>query len=560
MIRGIKIPMRDGIHLNATFYVPVDHPVPSPTVFMMTPYVTQYHHDRGVYFSSNGLPFLIVDVRGRGASGGTFKPISDVAEDGTDVTAWLTRQPYCNGKIAMYGGSYSGYAQWAVAKMPTAGLSAIVPVASPFRGVDSPMRNNIFPSYVVRWLTLISGSTSQERIFADTAFWSAQFRRWYESGKSFSELDVSVGEEFPSFREWLSHPEADAYWDSFNPTPPEYAHITIPVLTITGMCDADQPGALAHHALHIQNASQEARSRHYLVIGPWDHAGTASPKLEFCGITAAGNSLVDLLKLHLEWYRWTLQGGAKPEFLKKQVAYYVLGADEWRYADSVTAITSHYLDLFPQSVVNPIDLFHSGLLADSPLASSYPDQYVYDPADISMADLESTIDPENRSDQRLLSAASGRALFYHGRPFDRAVDVCGFFRFSVWLEIDQPDTDFRVGVYDVGLDGRAILLTSDWLRARYRESFRVQKLITAKAPLRYEFERFPFVSYRVNKGHRLRLVIGPINSIYFEKNHNSGGVVARESLGDSRPVTVKLHHDASHPSVLHVPIGASNGV
>jgi hypothetical protein len=56
-------------------------------------------------------------------------------------------------------------------------------------------------------------------------------------------------------------------------------------------------------------------------------------------------------------------------------------------------------------------------------------------------------------------------------------------------------------------------------------------------------------------GSRLRLVIGPINSIYTQKNYNSGKAVSDESMADARPVTVTLLHDKTHPSTLYVPLG-----
>src|SRR4029077_11814954 len=103
-------------------------------------------------------------------------------------------------------------------------------------------------------------------------------------------------------------------------------------------------------------------------------------------------------------------------------------------------------------------------------------------------------------------------------------EISGFFRFTAWLSIDQPDTDLRVAIYEIALDGSSILLSADLMRARYRESLREERLIETTAALRYEFEHFTFVARQVKKRHRLRLVIGPINSIYSEKNYNSGGV------------------------------------
>ena len=38
------------------------------------------------------------------------------AHDGYDVVEWMAKQPYCNGKVSMWGGSYAGYDQWAAAK------------------------------------------------------------------------------------------------------------------------------------------------------------------------------------------------------------------------------------------------------------------------------------------------------------------------------------------------------------------------------------------------------------------------------------------------------------
>ena len=50
-------------------------------------------------------------------------------------------------------------------------------------------------------------------------------------------------------------------------------------------------------------------------------------------------------------------------------------------------------------------------------------------------------------------------------------------------------------------------------------------------------------------------MIGPNHSLYWQKNYNSGKPNAQESMRDARTVTVKLFHDAAHPSALHVPIG-----
>ncbi len=341
---------------------------------------------------------------------------------------------------------------------------------------------------------------------------------------------------------------------AYNPTAEQYARLSIPILTITGSYDGDQPGALTHYRLYMSHASAEARARHYLVIGPWDHAGTRTPRAEVGGLKFAPASLVDIPGLHLQWYAWTMQGGAKPQFLQKQVAYYVMGAERWRYADTLEGVTSESRPYFLDSISNATDVFAAGTLgAES--AKGKPDHYVYDPHDLSYAHHEATSDPSDLTDQEAILTQKGKLLVYHTAPFDKDAEVSGFFKFSAWIGIDQPDTDFAVSVYEIRPDGTSILLTGDLLRARYRENVREPKLVATRAPLKYDFDHFMFVSRQIGKGSRLRLTLTPVNSILAEKNYNSGGEVAAESMQDARPVTVTLYHDRAHPSALYVPIG-----
>ena len=389
----------------------------------------------------------------------------------------------------------------------------------------------------------------------DESFWAALERSWFEAGEPFKNFDTLIGNPSPVFQEWVAHPHPDALWDGYNPTAEQYGKLAIPILTITGSHDDDQPGALTHYREYMKNASARARARHYLVIGPWDHAGTRTPSAQVGGLTFGPASLVDLPKLHLEWYAWTLQGGSKPGFLKAPVAYYVITADTWRYAQSLESVTGEVRPLHLNSAGYANDVFASGSLA-SAVSGGKPDRYVYDPRDVGAAALEASIDPSSLVDQRMLHAKSGKLLVYHSAPFEKDTEISGFFTLSAWIAIDRPDTDFQATVYEIRPDGTSIQMTSDTIRARYRESSRSPKLIATKSALRYDFEHFNFVSQLVKAASRLRLVISPVNSIYSEKNYNSDGEVASESMKDARTVTVTLYHDAAHPSTLQVPIGA----
>jgi uncharacterized protein len=550
---GVKVPMRDGVRLSATVYTPRGQKAPAPCIFTLTPYIAQSYHDRGIYFAAHGYPFLAVDVRGRGNSEGEFRPLIQEAKDGYDVVEWLAQQPYCNGKVAMWGGSYAGYDQWATAKEFPPHLATIVPAAAPYAGVDFPMRGNVADTYLIQWLTLTSGHASQDKLFGDGVFWNSKDRLWLESGAPFKELDTQLGNPSATFQLWLTHPHLDDYWDSYNPTAEQYAKLSIPILTITGSYDDDQPGALAHYHESMKNASPDGRARQYLIIGPWDHAGTRTPTAAFGGLTFGPASLVDLPKLHLDWYAWTMQGGARPEFLKKHVAYYVIQADKWRYADTLEDVTAESRAYYLDSTSNATDVLASGSLSVG-APKGKPDHYLYNPRELSTAGLEATLDPSDLTAQTLIYAQRGKLLVYHSPPFEQDTEVSGFFRLSVWLAIDQPDTDFSVFVYEIRQDGSSILLTNDRQRARYRESAREDKPITTRKPLQYDFTGFTFTSRQMKKGSRVRLVIAPINSIYSQKNYNTGGAVSTESMKDARAVTVTLYHDRVHPSALFLPM------
>ena len=552
---GVKIPMRDGVELQATVYTPKGQTKPAPCVFTLTPYIAQTYHDRGMYFASHGYPFLTVDVRGRGNSQGQFRPLIQEAHDGYDVVEWLAQQPYCNGKIAMWGGSYAGYDQWATASQMPPHLATIVPAAAPYAGVDFPFRSNIFYTYDVQWLSEVNGRAAQTSLYGDDLFWKGRFRQWLEAGEPFNDLGNVLGESAAIFREWVAHPYPDGYWDQYNPTAAQYAKLTLPILTITGSHDDDQLGALQHYREFMRNASAESKARHYLIIGPWDHAGTRTPNAQVGGLTFGPASLVDLPKLHLEWYAWTMLDGAKPAFLQKPVAYYVMQADRWRYADTLEAVTATLRPYYLDSRQNATDVLASGSLQVEATGTGRPDHFISDPRATDIAKLEYGADTQTLTDQRLVYARRGRELVYHTAPFEKDTEVSGFFKLSAWIAIDQPDTDLEVRVYEIGEDGGSIALSSDLVRARYRDSVREPKLVRSKAALRYEFEHFTFVSRVIRRNSRLRLVIAPVNSIYSEKNYNSGGVVAAETVQDARLVTVTLYHDRAHPSVLYVPVG-----
>jgi putative CocE/NonD family hydrolase len=302
------------------------------------------------------------------------------------------------------------------------------------------------------------------------------------------------------------------------------------------------------------DSQSKAKDNHYLVIGPWDHPGTRTPNAEIGGLKFDKACLVDLNQLHKEWYDWTMKAGKKPPFLKKRVAYYVMGEEKWKYADNLESIASKVRKLYLNSDGNANDVFHSGTLDEKLPKVSQADMFTYDPLDKRPGELEREEITEYYTDQTADLNLFGNGLVYHSATFPKATEITGWVKFVVWMSLNVPDTDLTVSLSEVLPNGKVIKLSWDALRARYRESLREEKLIIPGEINPYTFDGFTFFSRRIGKGSRLRIVINCPNTIYLEKNYNSGGVVADETEANAQTAQIALHHDSEHPSYLEIPI------
>jgi len=553
VVWSVGIPMRDGVRLNAVLYKPMHLTSRVPAIYAKTPYLSdrEQFHEWGTYLAENGYVVAAVDARGRGDSEGVFRALDGDGLDGYDVVEWLAKQPWCDGKVGSFGGSYVGYDQWATIKQLPPHLRSAVPTASVGAGVDFPMSRNVFSFYALQWLTYVSGKTLKRNAFEDTSFWLRGILEFQKKRLPFHEYNKSMGNPAPMFEEWVSHPDFDDYWQSKMPGPREYRRIDFPILTITGHFDGDQFGAFHYYDGHMRYGTGSARARHYLVVGPWDHAGTRKPMKEAGGRSFSENSVVDMKKLHKEWYDWTLKGLPKPKFLKDRVTYYAMGADEWRSAPTVQAVTQQVRKLYLGSRDGqPIEEFESGTLTDQRSSSPAPDRCTFDP----------TVTPEwlTLSPPKLSEASRwmGDQLVYHTEPFEEELEVNGSAKLVAWIALDVPDTDIEASLREIKADGSSLALGlgAQPMRARYRESVEQPKLVVEGELHPYQFQ-FGFTAVRLAKGSRIRLTLRAPLAFSRERNFNRGGVVADETEKDARPAHLALYHDVTHPSYLELPIG-----
>jgi len=143
------VPMSDGEKLAVDVYLPADGPPQSafPVILDYTPYrrsridpgtgeVFDKTGSKGArFFLSYGYARVCADIRGTGASTGwlmDFMP--QIGRDGKELVDWIAEQPWCDGNVGMYGGSYIGWSQTAVASHKPSALKCIVPTVTPLEG------------------------------------------------------------------------------------------------------------------------------------------------------------------------------------------------------------------------------------------------------------------------------------------------------------------------------------------------------------------------------------------------------------------------------------------
>ncbi|MFD6756835.1 CocE/NonD family hydrolase [Micromonospora gifhornensis] len=286
--RDIALRARDGVILRTDHYAP-DLP-DAPTVLIRTPY------GRGGPMrllcrlaAEQGFHVVIQACRGTDGSGGTFDPFVHEREDGLDTLDWLRRQRWWCGAFGMFGASYQGFVQWALAADAGEDLRAMVAVATASTTRDSTYAGESFAlDTVLTWVELLE---------AQTVPWLA--RQWeLKRGQprlaaALSHLPlveadrVATGVTVPFFQEWLRHhtPQAD-YWRSrvFD----DRLHLVqAPVAMVSGWHDIFLPAQLRDYA-----ALRALGARPRLIIGPWTHG---SPGL----FVAALREGLDWLGTHL---------------------------------------------------------------------------------------------------------------------------------------------------------------------------------------------------------------------------------------------------------------------
>jgi len=486
------------------------------------------------YAAARGYVGVVADARGKRLSPDTIRPYETEATDTHGVIDWIARQPWSDGQVGMWGGSYSGFAQWAALKHRPAALKTIVPFVADLPGDGLPMEHNVFLNANYAWnFYVMDNRFVDEPLYQERDRWIDLPWNWFTSGRPYREIDAVDGEPNPLRQRQLKHPAYDAYWQAMVPYKKEFAAIDIPILEISGYSGAD---SVSDYFLP-EHEHYNSKAEHYLVIGPYGHGSSQStfkfPVLDGYEIDPVAQ--FDTPELTFQWFDHVMKGAPKPARLQDRINFEVMGANVWRHAPSIDGMSNKVVRLYLTGA--PINGGHR-------LSRTQPERSGYLAQTVDFADRKSinNLYPTARLSDRVSTEG---ALSFISDPFAEPLSVNGQISGSIRTMINKRDMDFTVAVYEIMPDGRFFNLAYYLGRASYAWDMSRRHLLTPGKIETIPFSRTEIVSRQLSPGSRLLVLLTVNKNPFAQVNYGTGKDVSDESIADAtEPLRVRWYNDS----------------
>ncbi|MCB0834461.1 MAG: CocE/NonD family hydrolase [Bacteroidetes bacterium] len=538
----IKTP--DGATIAAMMVRPRSAKTPLPALLLFTIYA-----DDNRYFfdarkpAARGYASVVAYTRGKGRSPEEPVPYEHDGDDARAVIDWISKQPWNDGRIGMYGGSYDGFTQWATTKKIHPALKTIVPYVANNPGDGLPMENNVFLFVNYAWAFYTTDNKYLDNeTYYDFDRWNLLNDKWYKSGKSYRQIPDIDGTPNPWFKRWLQHPAYDAYWQNMVPYKEDFRKINIPVLTITGYYDDGQQSAVGYLKEHYKF---NKKAEHYLLIGPYDHFGAQAARkpavLRDYVIDPVAQ--INTPEITFEWMDYIFRGAKKPDLLKNRINYQVMGTNTWKHAPSLEKMSTSTLTLYLTDVKSGEFYQLSG---KKPAKAAFLSQIV------NLADRQTNNNDDSYPDpiiHEIPDFSSGFAFI--SDPLEEAVEISGIFSGEIRAEINKKDMDVGLVLYEVMPDSQLFHLSYFIGRASYAQDGSVRHLLTPGRVESIPFEKTRMVSKKLGKGSRLLITLDINKNPFAQINYGTGKEVSDEDISDAEiPLNIRWYND----SYVRIPI------
>lgn len=544
-IETLTIPMRDGIRLTADLYRD-DALAQAPVILMRTPYNRTKQKATGERWAKAGYVFVAQDCRGKFDSEGDFAPYNNEGQDGYDTIEWITRQPWCSGRVGMMGGSYVGAVQWQAAVEHPPGLAAIAPQAT-----WSSFYRNLYLGGSVR-LALIAGwiaGNSPKPEGAERADMNTALLRL-----PLGDVDRAIGWDMPWLDAFLTHPEPNGFWTRLDLTP-RLPELQLPALHVVGYYDFFSRESVDNFILMQKQARDpETRRQQRLILGPWDHGSVGKTKV--AEIDFGPEAAVDTFALQLDWFDRHLKQDPDAQAQPfPSVRYFSMGDNVWHDAETWPptgfTTTSFYLHSEGKANTRRGD---GRLTREAPSTAQPADTFRADPADPAPSNPVAETAPAKAAvwgpvDQGLTEDRDD-VLVYTSEPMTEPLTFAGNAEAILNVSTNTPDADWAVKLIDVHPDGFAQNIARGILRGRYRDSLLKPELMQPGQVHEITVDLGP-VAATIAKGHQLRVDISGADFPLYDRNPNTAEGIFNAKTAIA---TEQVHHRPGALSRIVLPV------
>ncbi|MGM7670857.1 CocE/NonD family hydrolase [Microbacterium sp. A93] len=552
-----RFALRDGVELDALVFRRIDDA--APTLVLRTPYgvdnLNAMPSPDYLSLLREGYNIAWVGCRGTFGSDGDFAGIALEQEDGWDTIEWIVSHPWSDGRVGTFGGSYTGYTQWAVAASGHPAVRAMAIRVSSTDWYRAPWYHEggvLNHEMATKWHLTMRAAEHQRAHERDPAAGptpaavQAQVSRLLDLPESVALRDHPLVASDSRLLTVIDHPQRDDHWRTLDCSN-AFGRMTQPVLMIAGWFDHFLTGQLADFRRYRALAgSPEARRGTRLIIGPWTHGPFENnfPAVDFG--SHAGSAGADLTGEHVRHFRQSLPIGASISGPEQPVKIFVMGINQWREEQDWP---------LPDAVDSPWHLSLDGSLSHEQSRGEGELAFDYDPGrPVPTLGGNSTGSYrwDGPVDQRPLLDRDD-VLVFSSAPLEVPVEVTGHVRATLFVSSSAVDTDITVKLTDIHPDGRVLSVCDGILRLRHRHGVEASTLLAPGEVYEVTVD-MSATSLVFLAGHRIGLMISSSDYPRYQRNTNTGGVIAAEPIAASVRARNSIHIGPSKRSRVILPI------
>jgi putative CocE/NonD family hydrolase len=588
-----SIPMRDGIKLFTSIYIPKDDSKKYPIMMMRTPYSCAPYGENNFrnFWSRNTKEYLLQnyiivtqDVRGCYMSEGVFEDIRpyienkktkkdvDEASDTYDAIEWMIKNiPSNNGKVGISGISYPGFYSTMAALSGHQALKAVspqAPVTDWFIGDDVHHNGAFFMMDDFNFDYSFGRPRPKPTTKNGPGFdYHSQdnYDFFLKVGTLKNLTTLYMGDSMKFWKEEMSHPNYDSFWKDHTVTY-HLKNIKPAVLITGGLFDAEDCWGAWNTYKTIEKNSPKTINK--ITMGPWSHGGWARSDGSHLGNIQFGKEVSAYYYKNIEmpFFNYYLKGEGDASKIS-EATIFITGENKW----------TNFTEWPPKNIeIKPIYLGAKGSLSfTKPISKNSFSEYISDPAKPIpyTEDVHLGRTREYMSDDQRFAARRPDVLVFSTDTLTSDITLAGPVIAKIVTSISTTDADFIVKIIDVfpneftysdndkyPMGGYQMLVRGEIMRGKFRNSLipgdsigkNPEPFVPGKIT-EVNFE-LPDVAHTFLKGHKIMVQIQSSWFPLVDRNPQQFLDIYHCDEKDFIKSTIKIYHDADNASSILLPI------